>query len=97
MRPATHTLDDACNALQSTLNQLTDTFAAIRGEERPARNQRIANAEFWRLGYEGESYNTYKENGVIDAKTDEEVYKIVHDIVDYRRDAMLHHTGERTI
>jgi hypothetical protein len=87
-------LSEVCKALRCTLIALQTTMHDIRtsmtSSERVDHNIELANDIFHIHGYFPESFEKLKQWGVVDAFSDEQVYKICYEVIDYRHDKTLH-------
>lgn len=93
-----NSLDAACEALKSTLTNLQSTMKEARqmvsNETQWIRNEVFANELLAKSGYQPEDLRTLNQWGVLDAPDEDKVREIIAEVIDYRRDAMLHYTGE---
>lgn len=86
-------LDQACNMLRESLQQLRSTLQEIRTSITGGENHNVtlANKILEENGYLHESQRKLEQWGVIECDTDDQVRKIIAEVIDYRRDVALHH------
>lgn len=87
------TLDDAMNALRASVDSMDATISDVRLSmgDRRKHNVRLANAILQRERYSDEPLSKLEQWGIVDAQTDAQVEQIIYEVIDYRRDASLHH------
>ncbi len=87
------TLDAAMKALRISVDSMDATISDVRLSmgDRRKHNVRLANAILQRERYSDEHISKLEQWGIVEAESDEQVEKIIYEVIEYRRDASLHH------
>lgn len=86
-------LDEAMKALKVSVDSMDATISDVRLSmgDRRKHNVRLANAILQRERYSDEPVSKLEQWGIVEAETDAQVETLIYEVIDYRRDASLHH------